>query len=56
MKPALVLIAEVVVPMMTKGAVVATVAAEVADPGEEGSEDIELPGRYLWLIVVLVIT
>ena len=65
MKPALVLIAEVVVPMVTEGAVVATVtegavvatvAVEVADPGGGGSEDIELSGRYLCLIVVLVLT
>ena len=45
MKPALVLIAEVVIPMVTEGAVVAmvvaTVAVEVADPGEEGSEGTE---------------
>jgi hypothetical protein len=26
----------------------------VADPGEEGSEDIKLSGRHLCLIVVLV--
>ena len=56
MKLALVLIAEVVVPTVTEGAVVATVAVEVADPGEEGSKDIELSGRYLCLIVVLVLT
>ena len=41
MRLALALTTEVVVPMVTEGAVVATVAV---DPGEEGSEDISSLG------------
>jgi len=56
MKPALALIAEVVVvPMVTEGVVaMVVVVVEVADPGAEGSEDIKLSGRHQCLIVVLV--
>jgi len=43
---------EAVVPTVT-GGVVAMVAKEVADPGEEDSEDINLYGSYLYLKVAL---
>ncbi len=49
----LALTTEVVVPMVTEGAVVATVAATVAvDPeGEEGSEDISSLGCLKMLLI-----
>ena len=59
MKPALALIAEVVVPTVTEGVVAMVVAevagvAEVADLEEEGSEGIRLSGRRIRLVVVIV--
>ena len=50
MRLVLVLTTEAGDPMVT-GEVAATVMVEVVDSGEEGSEDIELSGRYQYLQV-----